>query len=201
MNSRTEEEKDILREIGNIGGGNALTSLSMLLGKPLDLEIPSCSIVRRDDVGSMLDAPDTFYAGVSMTMTGTIECSLALLLNKKFTKMVMDALDEGTDDFDVTKLTDMQESALCEIGNIMGNSYVTALGTLLDLYIDVSVPHIVVDTGRHVLEQFIMAYPEQNDSLLFVSSSFGASEDRLESYMLLCPTDESLSNILARLSC
>lgn len=200
MEERTEEERDILKEIGNIGGGNALTSLSMMLDRPLDLEIPACHVLAREDAGSLLDNPESMYAGVSMTMTGTIDCILVLLMNKQFAELVVGTLDPDELSFDVNSLTDMQKSALSEVGNIMGNSYITAVGSMLDLRIDISVPQIVVDEGRNVLQGFLDGHEKTFDRLLFVNSAFRTEDKKLESCMLLCPTDESLSAMLEKLS-
>lgn len=200
MEERTEEERDILKEIGNIGGGNALTSLSMLLDRPLSLELPACHIVEREDMGTLLDNPEALYAGVSMTMTGTVDCILVLLMNRQFAELVVGALDEDAQSLDVSSLNEMQKSALSEVGNIMGNSYVTALGSLLDLQIDVSVPRIVVDEGNHVLQGFLDGHEQSFDRLLLIDSAFSTEDKELESCMLLCPTDDSLSAMLDKLS-
>lgn len=200
MQERTEEERDILREIGNIGGGNALTSLSMMLDRPLNLDMPACHLLERDEAGSLLSNPDSLYAGVAMTMTGTIDCVLVLLMNKQFAELVVEALDPEGADFDVNELTEMQKSALSEVGNIMGNSYITAVGSLLDLSINVSVPNIVVDEGHHVLQSFLDGHELAFDRLLFINSSFTTEDKTLESCMLLCPTDDSLSAMLEKLS-
>lgn len=199
MVDRTEEEKDILKEIGNIGGGNALTSLSVMLGQPLELDVPSCTVLNRSDAGKMLQNPDSLYAGISMVMSGTMECILVLLMNKQFTKLVIDTLDPEEPVFDVADLTEMQKSALSEVGNIMGNSYVTAIGALLNLQIDVSVPHIAIGAGSSVLKEFLDGHASTLDRLLFVNSSFKTADTKLESCMLLCPTDESLSAMLGML--
>ena len=199
MDQRTEEERDALTEIGNIGGGNALTSLSVMLGRPLELNVPVCHVVSRNEAGNLLKDPESLYAGVSMTMSGTVECMLVLLMNRQFTELVIDALDSSEPDLDVAALSDMQKSALCEVGNIMGNSYITAIGALLGTRIDVSVPRIAVDSGYRVLKGFLDGHATPLDQLLLVDSSFRAEGDTLGSSMLLCPTDESLSAMLEKL--
>lgn len=200
MEKRTEEEKDVLKEVGNIGGGNALTSLSMMLDRSLVLEVPKCHVVARDEAGSLLKDPESLYVGISMTMTGTVDFILVLLMNRQFTELVVDTLDPDEPIEDVRSLTDMQKSALSEVGNIMGNSYVTAMGSLLDLRIDVSVPRVVVDEGHDVLKGFLDGHAVKLDRLLLINSAFKTEDKTLESCMLLCPTDESLSAILDKLS-
>ena len=199
MDKHTEEEKDLLKEIGNIGGGNALSSLSSMLERPLALGIPSCHVIAREDVGNLLNDPDALYAGVSMTMTGTIDCMLAVLLDKQFAELIVHVLDPDEPVIDVTDLTEIQKSALSEVGNIMGNSYVTAIGTMLDLHIDPSVPRIVVDEGHRVLERFLDDHTSELGRLFLINSAFKTGDKTLESCILLCPTDESLATMLEKL--
>ena len=199
MEKRTEEEKDVLKEVGNIGGGNALTSLSMMLDRPLELEVPRCHVIARDEAGTLLKEPEALYVGISMTMAGTVDCMLVLLMNRQFAELIVDTLDPEEPLVDVRSLTDMQKSALSEVGNIMGNSYVTAMGSLLDLRIDVSVPRVVVDEGHGVLKEFLDGHVAGLDRLLLINSAFKTEDKSLESCMLLCPTDESLSAILEKL--
>ena len=147
----------------------------------------------------MLKHPEALYAGVSMSMTGTVNCMLTLLMNKEFAKLAIEKLDEDESVLDVSTLTDMQKSTLCEVGNIMGNSYVTALGALLGTRIDVSAPSIVVDEGSRVLKQFLDSHSAKADRFLFVNSAFNVGDRKLESFMLLSPTDDSLSAMFDKL--
>ena len=96
--------------------------------------------------------------------------------------------------------TEEERDILKEIGNIMGNSYITAIGAMLDLRMEISVPRMVVDEGNCVLQTFLEGHEEKFEKLLFVDSAFKAEDTTLESCMLLCPTDDSLSAMLDKLS-
>lgn len=198
MMTYTEEQRGILKEIGNIGGGNALTSLSLMLDQPLDLNMPECHFVSKSEVGQLLTDPDALYAGVKLEMTGSVDCMLALLMNREFTHLVIKTLDSGEPDFNVEALTPMQKSALCEVGNIMGNSYISAISALFDIHIDVSVPSFTVDTGLRVLREFINGRLANGDRLLFANSSFTTEDKQLESSMLLCASNETVAMIFEK---
>lgn len=43
-------ELDVLREVGNIGAGNAVTALSTLLNKPVDMAVPKVSLLPFEEV-------------------------------------------------------------------------------------------------------------------------------------------------------
>ena len=199
MDERTEEERDVLKEIGNVGGGNALASLSAMLERPFALGVPECHVVAREELGNLLENPDALYTGISMTMTGAIDCVLAVLLDKQFSELIMNALDPDEPNIDVRNLTEIQKSALSEVGNIMGNSYVTAIGAMLDLHTSSSVPKIVVDEGHRVLKDFLDEHAPNLGRLFLINSAFRTGEQTLESCILLCPTDESLAAMLEKL--
>lgn len=195
----TEEEQDMLREIGNIGSGNALTSLSQMLDTSFELDIPECRIIPKSLVGQLLSRPQDLYAGVALEMDGTVDCMLALLMNEEFTKLVLHTLNEGAE-ADVANLTEEQKSAICEVGNILGNSYVTAVASLLGREIDVSVPRMVVDTGERILRNFLNGYADPSERFLFINTPFRYHQKKLGSYTLLCPTEETLHDILQSLA-
>jgi chemotaxis protein CheC len=194
-----QDYEDILGEISNIGSGNAVTSLSQMLGAELTLDVPSCQLVTRENLGQLFKDPASLYAGVSMRLEGGLQCMLALLLNKEFTSIVLKQV-AGEEITDVQHLTEMQKSAVCEIGNIMCNSYITAFSKLMERGMDVSVPSMAVDTGAQVLESFLAQDTPPAGTLLFVHNTFYYRQQKLASYILFHPTAASLEEILAHLN-
>jgi len=198
MTKYTAKNQDILREIGNIGGGHAVTSLSQMLNSELDLAVPECKIVAQHSVKDLVVNPLSLYAGVSMHLEGNMDFVLALLLNKEFSGFIVEKLT-GEPLTDVEHMDDMQKSVICEIGNIMCNSYVTAFAALMNKEIQVSVPYMKVDTGEKVVADFMQQSPSTAQDMLFVSNTFFQKDKKMASYILFHPTDTSLQDILAHL--
>jgi chemotaxis protein CheC len=195
-----ENYEDVLREIGNIGSGNALTSLSQMMGTELELGLPSCQVVTRETLGQLFAQEQaSLYAGVSMQLEGEMQCLLALLLNKEFTSIVLKQV-AGEEVTDVQHMTEMQKSAVCEIGNIMCNSYITAFSQLMGRSMDLSVPSMAVDVGEKVLASFLKQYVNSNENLLFVGNTFYYRKQKLASHILFHPTKDSVEEILAHLN-
>ena len=48
-----EISRDILKEIGNIGTGNAVTALSQMLMHPVDIAVPDLKILKYQEVCSL----------------------------------------------------------------------------------------------------------------------------------------------------
>jgi chemotaxis protein CheC len=196
--NHSEEDKDMLREIGNIGSGNALTSLSIILKSPLTLGLPDCRVLKKESAGQLLSDPGNMYAGAAISVSGAVDCLLFLLLNREFTRKILSNLDPD-DAFDVMKLTEDQKSALEEVVNIMGGSYMTAVGTLLGGEMTMTVPKVSVGRGEVILGKFLDEYMAGSRDFLFIKTPFTCGNKKLESYMLLCPTEKSLDDLIRRL--
>lgn len=193
-----EQCEDVLREVGNIGGGHAITTLSQMLGDTIEMCVPVCQVVEKNSLGTLFNDTISLYAGVSMEFQGNLECMIVLLLKNEFTSFILKQVADE-DVADVSHMTDMQKSAVCEIGNIICNSYVTALASLMDMSLNISVPTMTVNTGEQILKKFISQYKENEDKLLFVTTTFCCHEQELDSHILLHPTGKSLDEILSRL--
>ena len=50
LSSITTVQLDVLKEISNIGAGNAATSLSQILGQKVDMHVPNASVVDFNDL-------------------------------------------------------------------------------------------------------------------------------------------------------
>lgn len=70
-----EISRDILKEIGNIGTGNAVTALSQMLMHPVDIAVPDLKILKYQEVCSLLDSADELQTGIMVGVGGEILCA------------------------------------------------------------------------------------------------------------------------------
>lgn len=196
--SLNEAHKDILREVGNIGTGNALTALAKLIGDGIDMGIPAVNIVDRDNLDSILKGKNSLYVGVVLQISGDLECVIAFMLNRKFASLIVEKL-VGEEDVDIHHLSPMAKSALCELGNIMGNSYLTALAMMTGTKLNTSVPYMCVDSAERILDIFITKYTDDAAEMMFIDNRFNYGNEDLQSHIFLHPQVESLNGILEKL--
>ena len=137
----TDLELDALREIGNIGAGHAATALSTLLNKTIKINVPKAQIVPFNDIINSIGGPENVVVGVFLRITGHINGNILIMMDQEDAFTIADMLifqkSPRTDG-----LTDMQKSALLELGNILGSSYMVAMSDFTRLSIKVSVPSI-----------------------------------------------------------
>lgn len=193
-----EEHKDVLLELGNIGTGNAITSLSQLIDHPIKMELPSIRIVSIEKLPELIDKQGFTHAGVVIKVAGDLECVVTFMLNEYFTKIITEELT-GEPLLDISKMGEMQQSAICEVGNIMCNSYLNALASMLGANLDVSVPSLEIGTSEKILDTFAQDFLDEKPEILFIENTFKYANQEFVSHILIHPKFESLQKILIRL--
>jgi Chemotaxis protein CheC, inhibitor of MCP methylation len=191
--------KDVLLELGNIGTGNALTSLSQLTCHPIQMELPSIHITDIDSLPENIDFPGNRNAGVVIDVHGDLDCVITFLLNEQFAKVIAEELS-GEQVADLSEMNEMQESSIREVGNIMCNAYLNALASMLESVFSVSLPNLKLGTSKDILDTFLGKFEDETNELLFIENTFFYLDQAFVSYILLHPKFESLRRILEKLT-
>ncbi len=190
-----EMQRDALKEIGNIGSGNAASALSSMLGKPVDIAVPSVKFLDYQTVVSKLGGPEQLLAGLLFSLSGEVTGMIMFLLQKEFANMVVSTL-LGTEMEDNISGDEMSESAIREVGNIMAASYVNAINALTGLDINISVPSLSVDMAGSILSVPAIYFADISDKIIFIEDELDPSIGQAASHVLLIPEVESLQKIM-----
>lgn len=186
---------DALREIGNIGSGNAATALSAMLDRKVDMTVPHVSILDYNDVIRNLGGPEQLLVGLLFSLSGEVSGMIMFLLNKDFAHMVLNAL-MGTGMNERGELDEMSESAIQEVGNIMAASYINAIAALTDLEIGITVPDLCVDMAGAILSVPAIYYADISDKIIFIEDEFSNMDERAATHVLLIPETDGLQKIM-----
>ncbi len=190
--------KDMLREIANIGTGNAATALSTLLQRPVNIQVPQISFLEYDKVTESMGGPETVMAGLLLMLHRDVNGMMILLMNEGFAQMAISTL-LGQNFTNFTDLDEMSLSAMQEMGNIMAGSYVNAISLITGLTIDISPPDICVDMVGSILSVPAIHFANISDQAIFIEDSFSGNGAGEGSNILLIPEVESLDKILEKL--
>lgn len=184
---------DVLKEIGNIGAGNATTALAQLLQCKVDMKVPQVRLLEFSEVGAAIGGEEQLMAGVYLLVEGDITGSMMFLLEEKaahslIAKLMQMPPSEG--DF-----SEMELSALKEIGNIIVASYLNSLSTLTNLVIMPSVPDLSIDMAGAILSVPAIEFGEIGDKILMIQTEF-TDDMTLDGFFILVPDLESYDKIL-----
>ena len=194
----SEFQLSVLSEIGNIGAGNAATSLASILADKVSMTVPKLQIIDVNSMASILGGPENELAGILVNMTGDIKGLLLFLLDKEFVcKLIGVLLEKDIRGFE--NITDLDMSAIMEIGNIMAGSYVSAISMLTSLNIGLSTPQLAIDMVGAILSYPAAAFGMMGEKLLFIEENFVSGEDSITSHLLIMPEPSSLQLIMESL--
>lgn len=188
---------DVLKEIGNIGAGNAATSLSQMLSKRIDMNVPEVSLLNYDDVIDSIGGAENVVVGILVSFEGDIDGVILFLLKKEFVHLIINSL-LGTELHSFEEISEMEMSALSEIGNIMVSSYVNSISSLTNMTIDITVPSLNIDMSGALLDAVTAEFSEAADKVIFIREKYFCQDETVYSHMLLLPSVESLKILLKR---
>ncbi len=189
---------DVLREVGNIGSGNATTALSSMVGKMIDIEVPRVEVLDFNEAINAVGGPEKVIAGILIRINGDIEGMIMFLFEQNLIALIEETFF-GQAPKDIFSLSEAENSALNEMGNIMAGSYVNAIAQLAGMTIDIEVPVMTVDMLGAIMSVPAIEMGEMGDKLLFIDNNMIIDNTSIQSKMLLLPTVDSLDNLLGKL--
>ncbi|MDR1570894.1 MAG: chemotaxis protein CheC [Clostridiales Family XIII bacterium] len=189
---------DVLREIGNIGAGNAATSLGMILNAEVDIQLPKVQISDFDTAVNALGGAEAMTVGVLLNFSGEANGLIMFLLGmddaQNITSILVDDGDDGGEG-----LSEIKRSAIQEIGNILGSAYINSIAQLTGLRIEVSIPYIAIDMAGALLSVPIIQFGAIGDKVMFIEEGFFTSERKLNSNVIMFAEVDTLQRIMGRL--
>lgn len=187
---------DALKEVGNIGAGNAATALSQILNKKIDMMVPMVDIVPMDSIVKKLGSEEEIVVAVLLKVYGDAPGNILFVMDEKKSREISSSILEGYENVP----EDMAYSLFQEIGNIIGNSYIGAISQIAGLNLVTSVPAVATDMVIAVLTTTFLDAEQYSDYVLSIDTNF-IDEDNKESggSIFFVPKPGSLDKILTKL--
>lgn len=186
ITSLSDMHIDVLREIGNIGSGNAASSLSAMLNTRVDMNVPTVKILDVEELAHTIGGPETQVVGILFTLHEDFEGMMMFITEKQFAHLVLNVLmDKHFDKFE--DLGEMDISAIKEVGNIMVSAYMGAISQMTNFKIALSPPSIAIDMAGALLNVPAVEIEKYGDKALFIQDGFINDNEQVTSYLLLIP--------------
>ena len=182
---------DALKEVSNIGAGNAATALSMLLNKKIDMSVPSVNVVRLEDVVEANGESEV--SGIVVRVLGDIAGNILLVFEEDTVKKIIGKLIGSETDVN----SEMGQSVLCEIANIISASYMNSIAQLTNLAIAPSVPAVAYDMLGAILTTTFIESNQYDEYILDIETIFlDDTEENIGGHYYYIPMPGSLEKIL-----
>lgn len=193
---------DVLREIGNIGAGNATTALSQMINAKVSMNVPKVELLEFKELSDVVGGEERLVVGILFTLGGDIDGMMMFMMDKVASMHLVNILlgslhqSEPSDNSD---FSEMGLSALNEIGNIISGAYLSSLSTLTNLTITSSIPYMAIDMAGAILSVPAIEFGKIGDKALLIETEFGDMDNYVNGYFILIPTINSYSAILKSL--
>ncbi|GHS94682.1 chemotaxis protein CheC [Synergistales bacterium] len=207
LSSFNNLQLDAIREVGNIGTGNAATALSKLLACMIDMDVPRADLVSIYSLSEYYGDPDSVVAAVFVRSFGEFGCSLIFIQEEEDADLMVNLLlkqqfgDSVPTDLD----PEMKDSALTEVGNIILSSFLNAVNMLIGTQHQISVPGVARDMLASILDVVASIFGQMGDMALVINTQLrvGASsqnEERVISgNIVMLPDPDALELLLRKL--
>ena len=188
----TDLQLDALRELANIGSGKASTALSMLLGRAVDISVPTARALSFADAVEAAGDYEQEITGIVLGIVGDLEGVVLLLVTPSDADTVCSLL--GVEPGSV-----YAPSALGEVGNIVGSSYINALAMMTGMEIEPTPPGLTTDMLAAIVESVLAQRATGGDVALLLDSDMVVEGEDCSVSFLLVPDQGGVEQLLARL--
>jgi chemotaxis protein CheC len=188
----TELQLDALRELANIGSGTASTALSGMLGRSVDISVPKAQALPFAEAVEAAGDPETEVTGIVLGIIGELNGTVLLLIPPADADAMCRMLGVEPDD-------DFALSALGEIGNIVGTSYINALAGMTGMEIEPTPPGTATDMLGAIVETVLAGAAMSGDVALLLDSNLVVEGEDCSISFLLVPDQGGVELLLSRL--
>ncbi|MBR4777119.1 MAG: chemotaxis protein CheC [Lachnospiraceae bacterium] len=195
----SEMEFDVLKEISNIGTGNAATAISKLLNGRVDIKVPDIRFLDFGELPEIIGGAENEVIGILVSLERDVDGMMMFVMDKKSASAVVSGiLGSGYTELpDI--LNEMEISVLTEFGNIIAGSYLSAISSLTGMAILPSVPALSDDMAGAILSVPAIEFGKMSDRVLLIQSEFNTEIGNAEGFFILVPTLNGFDNIFTKL--
>ena len=197
-----QSQIEVLKEIGNIGAGNAVTALAKMLDKRIDMAVPRVKIMSFKEIPDILGNEEILIAGILLEMTGDITGNILFVMDIKSAHTLVNILMGSTGEetsAQGSEFNEIEVSALKEVGNILAGSYLSALSMLTNKNIMPSVPDLCIDMAGAILSVPAIGFGRVGNNVLYIETEFSDGSEKVSGEFFLIPDLNSYELLLKAL--
>lgn len=189
--SYTTLQLDFIKELTNIGGGNAATSISELIKKPVNMTVPTIELLSYNEVYEKIIAEDIMVKAVVIRISGDAEGIFLFVSTPEssinLVKMMVPAETQLTEE--------LSESAIKELVNILVGSFLNAISHIVEIKLISSEPFAAEEMFGAILSSVYIESEQYDDNIMIIKNEFIYEGDKIDSSLYFVPKPGVLVNI------
>lgn len=195
----SDTEFDVLKEISNIGTGNAATAISKLLGGRVDIKVPDIRFLQFSELPEIIGGAENEVIGILVSLENDIDGMMMFVMDKPSASVIVNRILNRDNEELGQEMSEMEISVLSEFGNIILGSYLSAISRLTGMVVSPSVPALSNDMAGAILSVPAIEFGKMSDRVLLIQSEFLSESGQAKGFFILVPTLKGFDNIFKRL--
>ena len=193
MNSQEIDSK-ILLKLGSIGAGHAATSLTKILGQPIQIEVPKMLNIPPQLIPKFFNKHEMQTIAVYLQLRESNACDILLMFElneaKKIAAMMMSA--SSIEELDPS----MEKSAINELSNILIGSFLSSISDFIGVELMPTTPESTVDTFDAILDGFLIKQSvSSSETAMLFETRFKQEGEDAKCMLLIFPSQELKAGI------
>ena len=194
----SDTEFDVLKEISNIGTGNAATAISKLLGGRVDIKVPDIRFLQFSELPEIMGGAENEVIGILVSLQNDIDGMMMFVMDKPSASVIVNGILNRDNEELGQEMSEMEISVLSEFGNIIAGSYLSAISGLTGMVVSPSVPALSDDMAGAILSVPAIEFGEMGDKMLMIETTF-TDFSTIDGYFVLVPDLPSYDKMLSAL--
>jgi len=187
-------QKDALKEIGSICAGNAATALSQLVNKKVEITVPEVYFLPIEKVPQVV-GEDKLVVGLVVRILGDLPSVILLIFSQK-DALNLASLMTNKKPSNGGVITELERSALKEIGIILANAYMGALSVFVRFGLVPAVPELIEDMATAMIDYILIELSHVSKYALLIKSEFKEETTKVTGHFFLIPNPTGLELLL-----
>lgn len=193
--SFTDAQKDALKEIGNICAGNAATALSQLLKSRVSIVVPRILFLPIEEVSNAVGGEEKLVAGLVLRVLGDLPSTIIFIFSQR-DAVALASVMTGKPVSEGSVIGDLERSALKEVGVILANAYLGALGSFVGMGLVPTVPELIVDMAGAMIDYVLIELSCKSEYALLIESEFKELSSSVTGHFFLIPNSVGMELIV-----
>ena len=196
----TELQRDALTEIFNIGVGLAADMLSHMVNESVRLSVPLVDITSQQLAKThYLAREQRPLCAIRQTYSGEVTTDAILMFPEENSLELVRLMVGG--DLPLEQLTEMEQDAMSEIGNIILNAVISSLSSTLEITFEGSLPEVSVVTADNIFVQHATTVQDEGTpgSVVALTIDFELSARKISGYLAFMLDIPSSHQLITRL--
>ncbi|MFW9990351.1 MAG: chemotaxis protein CheC [Candidatus Odinarchaeota archaeon] len=203
--SLSDAQQDILREIGNIGTGNAVTALSRLVKKKIDVTLTDVGIIPLNELPKQFGGPKEKVCGIFCHIDKPSQATILNIFEMHPLMKLIAQLAGTQSKIDPTTVKSKQDldefaiSTIVEMGNIMAGHYASALADLLETKMMIDIPEFTMSEAGEIGEFLSKELESIAEYFIIIKTSVNVADLKLIGMFFFIPDLETLKTFFNKL--